>query len=378
MGCNEQKSVNQSNDVTNDETQKTIITKNNLFTAFFNFLFKKKPWVGSIIVFLITIVANAISFYSGSNISAFSLFIITISVTIIVFLCLSPVLIMHLVKNLRRFIIDNEIEAKNIELSKELNKLTNNLLTSTEKLDKSIVQNNNYFEKIIIPHIDDCSRINNLVKKSYMIKNITDYYKHLTVARKNANDKDVYLTSFSTRPYEIDNKERKDYYLNDFKFIEDKNCQVYRIVTVHSSEKLSFLKKLIDDARTNKSAKYHLAYLDIEEFSDETGDKLPGIVGMQIIGDGVTLMDFRYARALRKDDFKETLYIESAEIANQFRYYYKDIWSDINISNDKNNISASNPKYKGYILYNGIHQSVHKNMESILKEIKSKIPVRNR
>jgi hypothetical protein len=220
-------------------------------------------------------------------------------------------------------------------------------------------------------HINDCPRIDNLVKKSCLIENIDEYYQHLTNARKRANKKDVYFTSFSTRPYKADNESRREFYKNDIDFIKDKECEVYRLVTVHSHEKLLFLKELVADAVNSKSLKYYLAYLNIKEFSD---DKLPEIVGMDIIGNEVIIADFRYARALRENAFEEPIYIESEEIADKFRRYYEKIWDDIKKSSDENNTPAARRRYKGYILYDGLNRRVHENIENIWKEIEEKIP----
>jgi hypothetical protein len=357
----------------NEQKDIDKVKKENILTIFFNFIFRKKPWVGTIAVFFITIIANAIAEKSGSSISLFRLLIITFFVTLTIFVCLSPVLIIHLVKSLRRVIGDEENAEKNAKLYDDLRGAANSLKLSTEKLDESIKKNEYYLEKVIRPHFDDCPRIENLVRRSHLINDVDEYYQHLKKARENADEKDVFLTNFLTKPYVIDNKYREEYYSTNIDFVKYAKCNVYRIVTVHSQEKLKFLKKLVEEAKESNSVKYNLAYLDIEKFSDETGDTLPGIVGMDIIEDKVIFMDFRYARALRKNDrFESPLYIESEGIADICRKYYGMVWNEI-----IDETSVSRNRHKGYLLYNGSTRTVHKDIDKIWKEIEDKIQVKN-
>jgi len=361
----EQKQQQDIDNVSDTTTNENIVNNENIFTIFLNYLFKEKPWVGSIAVFIITIILNAVSGTLGGNVSLLRLVIITFLVTIILFICLSPVLVMHLVKNLRHLIINDENEnIKNIRES------ANSLKLSTEKLDISIEQNKDYFEKAI-NHMDNCPGIDNLVKKSHMINNVDEYYQHLTRARENADKKDVILTNFSTKPYEIGNQNRNKYYSTNNSFINRTKCNVYRIVTVHTSEKLSFLKELINDAKKSKSQNYYLAYLDIEKFSDDNGDTLPGIIGIDIIENEVIIMDFSYARALRKNGvFIKPLYIESEKIAEICRDYYKKIWEDLSGVTPE-----SRRRYQGHILYNGPTGEVIEDIDNILAKIEYNISV---
>jgi len=165
MGNNKQKDVEK-------------VKKENIFTKFINYIFKEKPWVGSIAVFFITIVANIISAISGDSISYLKLLAITLLVTLIIFICLSPVLIMHLVKGLRHIIVDEEIVEKNVNLSDNLYKLIDILQKSNERFDESINRNEKYI-KSTVNHMDDFWKINNIVKKSYMISDVDEYYQHL-------------------------------------------------------------------------------------------------------------------------------------------------------------------------------------------------------
>ena len=369
MELNEQKDMNQDSNATSNKGK---VSKENIFTNFLDFILKKKPWVGTIIMFVISIIVNAVSATSSSGISFFRLLSITFFVTLIIFVCLSPFLFMPLVKDLRRFIIDEDIEKKNLELSEELRGLRDNFQDLSVKFNESIGQNENYFERVISPHIDDCSKIDNLVRRSQMIKNVSDYYQHLTKARENVKDKEVFLTSFSTKPYKIDNENRNIYYSTDIEFIKRIECNVYRIVTVHTPEKLSFLKRLVDNAKQSESENYFLAYLDIKKFSDETIDILPGIVGMDIIENEVIIMDYRFARALRRNDnFNSPLYMESEKIADMCRAYYNKIWEDIS---DETPISKR--RYQGYVLYNGTTRKVHDDMDNIWKKIESNISIK--
>jgi hypothetical protein len=369
MKINEKKNVDKGSDETNIKAKKNI-QFGERFILVFNEHKGKIIIIGNVTLFIISILI-------GSNPSKNIPFLLQIRtiiiISLVIFICLSPVLILSTLKCLRRFIVDEEIEEKNIELSEELHKLASNLNMSTEKLEKSINQNEHYFEKVITPHIDDCSKVDNLVKKSYMINDIDMYYEKLIEARQKVNNKNVYLTSFSTMPYNDDNENRNRYYSTDFEFIKHISCKVFRIVTVHSSEKLLFLRELFEDAIKSGSLKYHLAYLNIEEFSDKTGDILPGIVGMDIIGNEVIIMDFRYARALRKNKgFENPLYIESEEIAFFCRNYYEKIWDDIS-----DETPVFKRRYQGYVLYNGAaRKKVHDDMDNIWKKIESNIPVK--
>jgi len=338
-----------------------------------NILFKKHRGMiitlGNLALFVISVIVGP---YSGKDIPPLLQVRTVILIALIIFACLSPVLIMSTTKCLRRFIIDEEIENNNIELSKELSELASSLKMSTEKFDEFLNRNEKYF-KVTEKHMDDCRKINTIVKKSYMINDVDEYYQQLKKARENADEKEVYLTNFSTKPYKRDNKYRDDYYSTNIDFVKNAKCNVYRIVTVHTREKLEFLQKLVDDAIESDSAKYNLAYLDIERFSNETGDTLPGIVGMDIIEDEVIIMDFKFARALKKNDvFENPLYIESERIADMCRKYYEAIWNEIS-----NETLISKRKYQGYVLYNGPTRKVHEDIDNIWKEIESKIPVKS-
>jgi len=356
----------------NEQKKMDNARKENGFTNLLNYIFRKKPWVGNIAVFLVIIVANAYSATIGGSISFFNLLCITFFVTLFVYAFLAPVLAIPYVKGLRGLVIDEDIEKKNMELSEKLCTITNNLQESTAICHESIGKNEKYFD-MSIKHMGDCRKINNIVRKSYMIKNVDEYYQHLKKARENADGKDVYLTHFSTKHYIIDNKNRDEYYSTNIDFIKHTRCDVYRIVTVHTQEKLEFLQKLVNDAKKSEAANYYLAYLNIERFSDENGDMLPGIVGMDIIENEVIIMDFRYARALKKNDiFENPLYIESEEIADMCRAYYKEIWDEIS-----EETPASRRRYKGYVLYNGALRKPHEDIDTIWKEIESKIPVKN-
>ena len=376
--CNENKGADNGSVETDVEFWKNTKNKRNNFKEMVNtFLINNTGVVftiASFVLFLLSIFTNfhsdKISF--GTNVGT------AVIIVFIIYVILAPGLTMHMKKGLRRFIIDEKIEEINLKLSENICNSTNNLQKITKKLDDFIDQNENHINEIKT-HIDECPRVtrDNFVSKSYMINDIAEYYKHLTKARQKANNGKVYLTSFSTRLYATDNKERNDYYLNDFELIKNKECQVYRIVTIHSGEKLLYLRGLFDDAVKHKSEKYNLAYLDIEEFSDGTNNKLPDIVGMQIIGDEVFIMDFRYARALTRIGFKKLLYMESKETTDMCREYYEMIWKEISVSNESDT-DKSYHRYKGYILYDGTTQSVHKNIDAIWKEIESKILVKNK
>jgi hypothetical protein len=345
-------------------------TKSEMVKTFFDMNKNIIVTIGSFVLFFISIFVGV---FSGSNISVLLGVRTVIIISLVIFACLSPVLILHTIKGLRHFIVDEELEKKNRKISDELSELASSLQISIKKFDKSIDKNEHYFKDVIIPHIDECSRVDNLVRRSRMINNVDDYYQQLTKAREQAVGKNVYLTNFSTKPYLNDNKYRDEYYSTDIEFIKRNECQVYRIVTVHSLEKLVFLKKLVEDAKNNEPVNYNLAYLDIEEFSNETGDKLPGIIGMDIIENEVIIMDFRYARALRKHDgFERPLYIESEKIADMCRDYYKMIWEDIS-----DETPMSKRRYNGYKLYNGSTKSVNEGIDNIWKEIESKITVKN-
>jgi hypothetical protein len=377
MERNEQEGMDNESVETNAESQKNTQSKKNNSKEMFNTFLRNNTGVlftiASLVLFFLSLVTN---FHSDKMSFSTSLGTAVI-ILFIIFAISAPVFIMYNIKGLRRFIIDEKIEDKNFILSENISNSTNNLQKLTKKLDDFIDHDENHIKKIRT-HIDECPRItrDNFVSKSYMINEIAEYYKHLTKARQKADNGKVYLTSFSTRIYATDNKERNDYYLNDFELIKNKECQVYRIVTVHSSEKLIYLRELFDDAVKHKSEKYNLAYLDIEEFSDGTNNKLPDIVGMQIIGDEIFIMDFRYARALTRIGFKKLLYMESKETADMCREYYEMIWKEISVSNESDT-DKSYHRYKGYILYDGTTQSVHKNIDVIWEEIENKILAKN-
>jgi len=377
-GCNEMKVTDNKSVETNIESQKNTKSKENNSKEMFNTFLKNNTGVfftiASLVLFFLSLVTN----FHSDKISFGTSLGTAIIILLIIYAIYAPVYIIHNIKGLRRFIIDEKTEENNLKLSVNIYNSTNNLQKLTNKLDDFIDKNENHINKIKT-HIDECPRVtrDNFVSKSYMINDSTTYYKHLTKARQKADNGKIYLTSFSTRIYATENKERNDYYLNDFELIKSKECQVYRIVTVHSSEKLIYLRGLFDDAIKHKSEKYNLAYLDIEEFSDGNNNKLPDIVGMQIIGDEVFIMDFRYARALTIIGFKKTLYMESKETADMCREYYELIWKEISVSNESDT-DKSYHRYKGYILYDGITQSVHKNIDAVWEEIESKIPVKNR
>jgi len=89
----------------NEQKGMNKVSKENKFTNLLNYIFREKPWVGNIAVFLVIIAVNAYSATVGGNISFFNLLCITFFVTLFVYAFLAPVLAIPYVKSLRGLVI---------------------------------------------------------------------------------------------------------------------------------------------------------------------------------------------------------------------------------------------------------------------------------
>jgi len=167
MKRDEKKNMDKGSNLTNNETsEKPKFLE--MLNSFFNMHKTLIITLGNIALFFISIFIGS---YSGSDIPLLIRVRTVVIIALVIFACLSPVLIMHTIKCLRRFFIDETIEEKNLKLFENLSELKNSLQSIIAKFDITIDHNENYFRKVIT-HINDCPRVNNIVRKSYMIDTI--------------------------------------------------------------------------------------------------------------------------------------------------------------------------------------------------------------
>lgn len=322
----------------------------------------KKPT--AIIVVIVLGAANAVmivvnTIFPGDILSRPTVYVIVGSCVALTLLISVPFYCIYMIKRLRNYIIDKNIVEQINKTHDENTKTMDKLSDLTAQLHSCIKSSEKLSE-----HIDICPRIveHNIVEKSYIIQNVSDYYKLLKEARQRAVSGTVRLMDFSTMPHNHDlhekNNERSDYYLNEVEFWKShKDVQIYRIVTIHSVKKLINTRTLIENLEKSKLDNFHLACLDIDNFSNS---RLHEVVGMQLINDEVILMDFRYARANSTNGFNKPLYIKSKETSDFFSNYYKFLWNEIANNN------------RGWILYNG-ETGVHSDFDYIFKSIEYKL-----
>ena len=88
---------------------------------------------------------------------------------------------------------------------------------------------------------------------------------------------------------------------------------------------------------------------------------MPPIIGMQIIGDNVFLMNLLAARIRNIPSFKSPLYIKSQSIAKFFTDYHEALWKEIG------------SKKEGVTLYDGGIENDDGYIDEMFKMIKEKI-----
>ena len=202
--------------------------------------------------------------------------------------------------------------------------------------------------------IDNCPQSReNIIIKSHKLGE-GEFYNYLDEAKEripNVDGKEIRLTNFARNLTENDLGQNSDnYFNNELQFYKDKfYVHVYKIISIHSKDKFRKCKKLTD--KITDLPNFHFAYLKIENFENE---KLPKIIGVQIINDEVILMDPTVPLIAARNNFKNPIYIKSQEIAMIYSEYHRKLWNEIESFHNGQN-GGRNNKYSGYILYSLEH-----------------------
>ena len=303
----------------------------------------------SLILIVISIVIYVagpfVSYLFQGALSHEELFKIT-SISAIIILIFAVILYcMGTMKKFRELALCDNI----IELN-ELSTMLNNNLETSDKLAS---------------HIRKCLNTTNenLVIESYIIYKISDYYIRLKKVREDTEDhRSIRLMNFSTLPasrnksYTKDEISVKKYFNKELMFCKNKpESNVYKIVTIHTKEKLEECRNLVNGANKMKLHNFHLAYLNIDKFNND----LPELIGADIIGDEVFLMNPKYARITPKSNWA-AIYMKSPIIAEKLGEYHHALWEEITDG-------------RGYILYDGEKDIINPDIEDYWKKIEKRL-----
>jgi len=268
------------------------------------------------------------------------LLIITISAGITLFFAI-VLFCIGTIKRFREIILHNNI--------KEINKLTNQLKASSDIITNAVTPRKN------------------LVMESFKIpaNDINQFYKILIDLRENAQDnRSIRLMNFGPYPIQENSKHNDDtdyvqqYYDNELPFYKkNPNASIYKIVSIHTKEKLDEYKKLVNRAEKMSLRKFHLGYLNIKKFDNYP----PDIIGVDIISDVALFMDPVYARITDESDYT-ALYIKSTDISETYREYHKALWREIR-----------DDEGRGLILYDGETGGISPKIEEYWTRIEEQI-----
>jgi len=235
----------------------------------------------------------------------------------------------------------------------ELNDITERLNNITEA------------NKDITKHIDNCKTnpIENIVRESCVITESSMFYEKLIEARERAQNKtSIRLTNFATHPVNRNDKNKDiannnlNYFKNELAFYKNKpDIFVYKIVSIHTREKLKDCKDLVLEAERLKLGNYNLAYLNIEELNYN----LPGVIGIDVIGDEVFLMNPEFARHTPKSGWV-SIHMKSPKFAEIYTSYHNALWREID-------------EGRGYILYDGERGGISSKIEEYWKALEKNI-----
>jgi len=221
------------------------------------------------------------------------------------------------------------------------NKLTEELKEITSKL--CIVEDNKNIS---------------FIERATLIMSKADFFKELDSARNSVSGvTDIRLMNFSKTIQEQDEEENiKKYYQQEIDFYREKNTvNLFKIVSIHTKEKLKECLNLAKAAEKEGLENFNLAYLNIEKFGDVT---LPKIIGVQIIDDNVIFMNPTSARIDTQDN--QAVLIKSKLISQIYCEYHKKVWEGIEnyhkqwLANKlKDEEKKESKGYIGHILYTG-------------------------
>jgi len=268
-----------------------------------------------------------------SKITAFSIGII--SFFAIILFCIGTI------KRFRGLILRDDLD--------KLNKLTNQLKISSDIITETVTP-----EK-------------NLVQKSFIIppNDINQFYKILIELREEALDnRSIRLMNFGPHPIQASSENNDDidyvrqYYANELLFYKKKpNASIYKIVSIHTREKLEEYKTLVKKAEKMHLRKFNLGYLNIKKFDNYP----PEVIGVDIISDVALFMNPEYATITSKSEYT-ALYIQSPEISEIYRNYHKALWRAI-----------EDDEERGLILYGEKNGGISPKIEEYLTRIEDQI-----
>jgi len=234
-----------------------------------------------------------------------------------------------------------------INSKRNRDKLTQELNEITDKLKDG---------KTLVDHIVSIS----LIKKAKLITSQSEFFRILDKTRRDVSDNTVIrLMNFARTIHEQDEEEsKKKYYQKEMEFyLKNKNVKLFRIVSIHTKEKLKECLKLARAAKEKELENFNLAYLQIEKFKD---GNLAKIIGVDIIGDTVILMNPKSAR-IDTSVYYEPLLLQSEKISEIYSDYHEVIWDEIDkyhhkwLNNELSDVEKREYKggHIGHILFTG-------------------------
>jgi hypothetical protein len=302
----------------------------------------------SIILLIISIVVSIVpfllDFIKTTTLTNEQIFIITgccsgvILIFSIVLFCIGTI------KRFRDIILRNNLA--------ELDELINRFSNTSDNLNN---------------HINNCSNrpVENLIKESYIIKKPSDFYKKLFDLReKSQSNTSIRLMNFSTTYINANDKETREsatkYFNNELSFYKEKpDTSVYKIVSIHTKEKLDELKKLVTEVERRRLRNFHVAYLNIKQLNNN----IPEIISVDVLGDELLFMHPKYGRITDKANWA-AMYMKSNELARIFEGYHIHLW---------NMIESDTSEERGFILYGKEDWGINPNIEKCWRKIQENI-----
>jgi len=235
------------------------------------------------------------------------------------------------------------------ELKETTDRLTKELKETTDKLTRELKETTDKLK--ITNELVEKIKASSVIKKSEIIENKDDFYSALESARRTVSEnKGIRLMNFeqTIQEQEADDTGRYDRWEIEFCH-EREDVQLFEIVSIHTRDKFKECLKLAIEAEWNKLDNFHLAYLHLENFEEGTP---PRIIGVQIIDNTVILMN-PISGQIGATAKRETLFMESKEIAEIYSEYYGEVWEEIRAhhKNWREGSVEERNGYIGYILY---------------------------
>jgi len=293
-----------------------------------------------IVMIMATVTADDYSFLMD-NISTWVL-TFGIPILLVIFTNVVDAHIVSLESKEQNQVLLGKIETSASETKRQVEEIKNEVTKVTADMEKNAVG----LQKSIGDVLAKMRVINNASLEIFLTYEM--FYSRLSQSRKDARKK-VRLTQLDPwlpEHYEGEDADggtgdvsvRQSYFKNDVEFVQkNKNIVIYRIVSIESSERLEWVKKLI--LETKKCSNFFLAFVDIASIESEV--PFPKMLSLQIIDDEEVFClnpQFSYM----PHEYKPCYCFKNKEVAKIYVDYYEAVW----------NILKSNPVH-GCVLKEG-------------------------